>query len=228
VDERRAGPSTRGRTGPVKQFEKRAAQHQLLQEAAVVIARREGPEAITRRGLSAELGTVDAMARRTLGDHVLLPTLAATECAARRRRAALFRSPVERLLPEAEAVDVEVVWLRLLLGYGTVPPTDDGAGLPQRYELVIRDRVVEGEERRPREDPRSAERTALAPYLADRVARDRELVVAVVGERTDLAEAVHALVDGLVLAICTGRLAPEAARTVLADHLDRLGVTPAG
>ncbi|MFB9311781.1 hypothetical protein [Nocardioides plantarum] len=213
----------------MKRFEKLAAQHQLLAEAAFAVVRRDGPGSLSRRGLAAELGASEAMARRVLAEHVRLPALAAQECEARRRRIGRRRSGVDLLLPVTEGaeVDVEVVWLRLVLLHATVGASTDAPHLAERYQLSVHDRGVSlpAPPDRGRED-READREVLAPYLADHAAERAGLVSRLTGGRPELADAVHALADGLVLAVCTGRLSPDAARTVLTDHLDRLTSTP--
>lgn len=254
----------------MKRFERYAAQLELLSEAAFVVVRRDGPDALSRRGLAAELGASDAMARRTLGDHVSLPTLAAAACERRRKRAC-FRFPlVDRVLPDADGVDTEVVWLLLRLRHGTVPALEHGDDLGERYQVATRGRVdvpaVSGDthgngsgnggdtrgdgdgagggdragDRNRHGDgdgdgdegggteARTPEQQALASYLADHEASTEALVARLVGERAHLVAPVLAMVDGLVLAVCTGRLTPPAARAVLVEHLTTLGVDPTG
>ena len=231
----------------MKRFAKQAAQHQLLCEAAFALVRREGPHVLSRRGLAAELGAAEALARRVLADHVRLPVLAAQECEVRRREAGRGRRGVDLLLPvpqdvasdagiaarggtasgtaagvDAE-VDVEIVWLRLVLLHAAAEARAESPSLAERYQLSVHDRLVSKPPPPDRgREERAADRAAMASYLADHVARQHGLVTQLTGGRTEIAEAVHALVDGLVLAVCTGRLSPQAARAVLTDHLDRL------
>ena len=233
----------------MKRFAKQAAQHQLLCEAAFALVRREGPHVLSRRGLAAELGAAEALARRVLADHVRLPVLAAQECEVRRREAGRGRRGVDLLLPvpqdvDAHAgadtgagtgagvgvgagvdaeVDVEIVWLRLVLLHAAAEARAESPSLAERYQLSVHDRLVSKPPPPDRgREERAADRAAMASYLADHVARQHGLVMQLTGGRTEIAEAVHALVDGLVLAVCTGRLSPQAARAVLTDHLDRL------
>lgn len=209
----------------MKRFEKQAAQHQLLREAAFSIVRREGTCGLSRRALAAELGAADAFGRRMLGDHVRLPALAAAECEERRRRARWRSSRLEQLVPPPSEVDVEVVWLRLLLAHGTRPAVAGGSSLAERYQLAVNDRVVSqpGPPDRGSAD-READRAALASYVQDHAAGRRTLVTDLVGEQV---EAVEALVDGLLLAVATGRLSASDAHAVLAAHLGRLGCSTA-
>jgi hypothetical protein len=227
----------------MKRFERYAAQMELLREAAFVVVRRDGPDALSRRGLAAELGASDAMARRTLAGHVSLPTLAATACLARRRRGRHLLPPIDHLLPDAAhaaaaadpacvsgsstqtdaEIDTEIVWLRLLLRHGTVPTTDRGEDLAERYRIATGRRSTADQPAARAADP-ATEREAPVSYLEEHLAEQRALVTRLVDGRDDLVVAVLALVDGLVLAVCTGRLTAPVARAVLVEHLRALGV----
>lgn len=216
--------------GAMKRFEKYAAQHQLLQEAAFVVARREGPHVLSRRGLAAELGASDALGRRALGDHVRLPTLVAAECQARRRQARRGRPGLDQLLPGAHEheTDAEIVWLRLLLTYATPPTTPEEPSLAERYQRSVHDRVVPTPPTAPTADRdlagREADRVALAGYLDEHEADRERLVTRLLDREPDLVPAVRALADGLVLGVCTGRISAQDARRTLVEHLGVLGV----
>ncbi len=219
----------------MKRLDRYAAQLELLSEAAFVVVRRDGPDALSRRGLAAELGASDAMARRTLAHHASLPALAARACEVRRNRARRFRPLVDQLLPDPEGVDAEVVWLRLQLRHGTVAALAGGDDLVERYQMATRGwsdaqmhpapdatDATDGDE----SAAATADQRALTPYLTDHETTTQALVTRLVDERHDLVAPVQALVDGLVLAVCTGRLTAPAARGVLVEHLATLGVAP--
>ncbi|WP_148612721.1 hypothetical protein [Nocardioides rubriscoriae] len=211
----------------MKRWERYAAQLELLAEAAFEVVRREGPAVLSRRGLAAELGASDAMARRTLGDHVSLPALAAKACETHRRRRRHHLPVLEQLLPDTEATDAAIVWLRLRIQHGTIPSKQGAHDLAERYQVATRgwcDPVTPGTGAAAPVEDVDPDRVALAGYFSDEDASTVALVSRLVGERADLVDAVHALVDGLVLGVCTGRLTAPAARSVLVDHLRSQGV----
>lgn len=213
----------------MKHMQRAMTRHAFLQEAAFRIVLRQGCHALTRRALAVELGLSDSRVRHLLDPDVALAQLAAAQCEERRRRARqLRRNPpsradwvVDQLVPSADEVDVEVVWLRLVAAYGLVEVASSSDDLAERFEIAD-GRVPGGvtPTAPPRED-RAA--VVIAARLEQWRASARGLIGTIVDDADQVAE-VETVVDGLLTGVCTGRLGADVARSVLlADLLRRAG-----
>ena len=219
-----------------------ASRFHFLREAAFAIVRDRGVGALSRRALADELGTSRNRVDDLLRAEADLRVLAAGEVKSR-RTAGRFRltigepdqvalNLVTSLMPDTPArIDEELVWLRLLVeGPRAASPDEDPDGpLWQRYQIAQRGYVYS--ELRPNgttagQAPPGDQHDALAPHRAER----EEVVTSrltraldemdVTGDHRDAELArLRAVVDGVTLAVCLGRLPCDAAVQVIRDHL---------
>ncbi len=219
---------------------------EFIRMAAFAVVLEDGVEALSRRRVAAELGTGVNTIRRSVAGWADLARLAADHVGSRRLLGRLGRStgdPVEQatnlvraLMPEDEShLDEEVVWLKLVAACGLRPSGLEPAGHVRRQFRIAQlgyddgGRTDDAFAKEGREQHGRAEhvepqdhRTALAPYLAE---RDQQLATSarrildlleVPEPREARAETLVAMVEGLTLSACRGRLTPERA-TELAD-----------
>jgi hypothetical protein len=218
---------------------------EFIRQAAFAVVRDDGVEALSRRRVAAELGTGVNTIRRSVADWAELACLAADQVRSRRRAGRLGRrtgEPMEAvevlvrsLMPENPThVDEELVWLKLVAACslrpsGLEPPGqvrhefgiaqrgyDDGIPMTDEDDADVVGRHLMG---RP-----AARRAALERYVTEReedltVTVDRVLTMLDVDEgRADAASTLVALVEGLTLSVCLGRLTPERATELAIAH----------
>lgn len=152
---------------------------------------------------------------------------------------------LRRLIPDDESrIDEELVWLRLVATCGLQPSVAPGQlRLADDFQVAQRgysdaDLAIEAGAAPP-ERPHTGEvqerrRAALAPHLSSRDTEVEDVVLHVVAaaaarrasgdERVRSRERVllRALLDGLSLAVCTGRITPADAVGALDQHLTGL------
>lgn len=205
---------------------------EFIRQAAFAVVRDDGPDALSRRRVAAELGTGVNTIRRSVADWVDLVRLAADQVVSRRRLGRLSRrtdDPVEAagylvrsIMPEDSShLDEELVWWKLLAACAFEPSGLETSGQLKREFGIAQcgyDAGVPAQQEttagiRTQEDRRSA----LRSYVAD---RDQALIT-VAGHVLALLEVpkpwddaiprLIAMVEGLTLAACLGRLTPERA-----------------
>lgn len=180
-----------------------AARFALIREAAFAIVLRDGPHALTRRAVAAEMAISVNSVCRLVAPGVDLARLAADDVRLRRRlyREALPRDDQRarglailcRLIPDEESrIPEELVWLRL-----TVAGNDALTSDLHHRDVEVTDAITW---------------TLTAWGVAER-------------DRDEAATSLRALVDGLTLACCTGRSTPEEAVAALSRHLAGLADT---
>ena len=217
-----------------------ASRFQFLREAAFAIVRDHGIGGLSRRALADQLGTSRNRVDDILRAEADLRVLAAGEVKSRRNsgRFGLLKGAkldvavnlVTSLMPDTPArIDEELVWLRLLIeGPRASPPVEDPDGpLWARYQIAQRGHVYQD---RPalRVDPTPAV-DAMAEHRAERetlVASRLDLALETLDvdpehRPTELAR-LHAIVDGITVAVCLGRVTAPAGVRIVRDHLARL------
>lgn len=212
------------------------ARFEFFRRAAFVVVRDRGPQALSRRSMAAALGLSYNTVRRLVAEEVDLRHLALDEVEHRRSRGrwgrprglvgpdlAVFR--LVTLLPdEASRVTEELVGLRLTLDAHrpTVPPAESVAAL--RAEHAIAERGFAPEDDGPTVIPDSTD--PIAGRLAERDALVEHVVADALSaiDRGGEAEQrrTRALVDGLLLGTCLGRMTPEQAVTTVEAHVASL------
>lgn len=214
-----------------------AARFEFLRRASFVVVLDQGPHALSRRGIAAALGTSVNSVRRLLSEEADLRELALGEVAQRRRQGrwgqrglagpGLAVHLLRTLLPDEERrIPEELVWLRINIDARPpgLPEDDSVAALRAEYALADRGCLLE------EPDAAAASAPAQDDPVAARLAEDDALVAVVVAKALaaigveDEAEQrrTRALVDGLVLATCLGRMPPEQAVTTVEDHVASL------
>ena len=219
---------------------------EFLRQAAFAVVRDEGVDALSRRRVAAELGTSVNTLRRSVAGWADLTRLAADQVLSRRRvgrlrgyanePASVATHLVRSLMPEdLTHLDEELVWLKLVTACALQPSGLEPPGQVRReFQVSSRggDDSVSVEAHSRQEGPAAREdrRSALQPYLDD---RNRELstsiglildALEVPEPRKDVAAALVALVEGLTLSACLGRLTPEQATELAVAHV--LGLAP--
>ncbi len=189
-----------------------AAHFAFVREASFAIVHERGVHHLSRRSVAAQLGVSDGVIRRLVDGDARLERLAADEVVSRRRTGRFFPPRgdglevavrlVMRLVPEDETRAVqELVWLRLMIAGQPGDPTLDDHTERREQEVV------------------------------DTLAGVLDLLRVPESSRDEPGPVLRALVDGLTLAVCTGRLSPEEAHDVVSSHLlklsQRLGTTGA-
>ncbi|WP_151082795.1 hypothetical protein [Nocardioides cynanchi] len=226
-----------------------SSRFEFLRQAAFALVLDVGVHALTLRALAADLGLGVNTVRRLVDPSIDLAVLAADEVLTRRRQdrwgrlpdgpGAAARTLMRRLLPDdASRIDEELVWLRLVTSCEPQPLEVD-ARARVRHDFQVaergwsdRDLDLDSEDgpapRSPREGGRSA-RPALSRHLEDR----RHHIEQVCGRVLDLLEVddeeraaestrLRALVDGLTIAVCLGRISPEECGASMDRHLAEL------
>ena len=222
-----------------------ASRFHFLREAAFAIVRDRGVGALSRRALADELGTSRNRVDDLLRAEADLRVLAAAEVKSR-RTTGRFRltvgepdqvalNLVTSLMPNTPArIDEELVWLRLLVeGPRAASPDEDPDGpLWQRYQIAQRGYVyserrpdstsVEADQSEDRHDALASHRAEHEEVVTSRLTRALE-ELDVTGDHHDTElHRLRALVDGLTLAVCLGRLSCEAGVQVIRGHLRTL------
>jgi hypothetical protein len=223
-----------------------AGRFEFIRQACFAVVRDEGPDALSRRRVAVELGTGVNTIRRLVADWVDLARLAADHVVTRRRAGRLHRrtdDPMEAvgyeiksLMPEdATHLDEELVWLKLVACYalkpsGLEPPGQvrRDFGIAQRgYDIEL----LQGSERAGTDGSSAAgsegRREALRPYVDHhlddlRVVIDRVLdLLEVPAPRDETATLMSAVIEGLTLATCMGRISPEDATDLAIRYATR-------
>jgi hypothetical protein len=230
---------------------------EFIRQAAFAVVLHDGVEALSRRRVARELGTGVNTIRRSVAGWADLARLAADHVESRRRRGRWNRrtdDPIEAaalavqsLMPEDEShLDEELVWLKLVAACALRPSGLEQPGelsrefgIGQRgYDDGLSGGVAaapngeqEKETERAAVESRSA---ALSRYVEKRdeqlrvgVARALDLV-GVPEPREDVAATVIALVEGLTLSACLGRITAEHATRLAVDHVTGLRALPVG
>ena len=221
-----------------------ASRFEFLRLAAFAIVRDRGVRALSRRALAEELGTSRNRVDDLLRADAHLPSLAAEQVVSRRRsgRFGLGTGGAEEaavklmtsLLPDSpERIDEELVWLRLRIELTATrsPGQDPDGPLWAQFQVAARGYVYaprpSGSETCPDAHADQDEATPQPTRWEDLAAeRDRHVVSTLTRAREPfrrVAEGgsdeeiprLHALIDGLALAVCTGRLTPEEAIDVV-------------
>ena len=169
----------------------------FMREAAFAIVRDHGVAHLSRRAIADELGLAPGAVRRLLEPTAQLESLAADEVInqSRTRRWSWPKpSPgqadhdhsvalMRRLLPDTDArIEEELVWLRLMV--------DSPRGVP---EALV---------------PHANEREDEARATIERVLNHADVPDS---RRDGVSAHLRVVVDGLSLAVCTGRLTPDEA-----------------
>ncbi len=228
---------------------------EFIRQAAFAVVRDESADALSRRRVAKELGTGVNTIRRSVAGWADLARLAADQVVSRRRRGRWRRAtddPVEAaaitikcLMPEDEThLDEELVWLKLVVGCalqpsGLEPPghVRREFGIAQRgYDDGLPVDVPAGPGAPADQDVPAVESrsTALSAYVAD---RERELrsgvgdALALLGvpePGDDVVSGVVAMIEGLTLSACLGRLTPADATRLAIAHVDGHRSLPPG
>jgi AcrR family transcriptional regulator len=226
-----------------------ASRFEFLRRAAFALVLDRGVGALSRRAIAAELGTSISTVRRLLSPDAALTVLAMDEVARRRRLgrwgvpkgepAEVALELLRRLLPnETHRIAEELVWWRLVLDE---PPgervTDNGRAahdhawdegtLGDQFQIATYGSAVRSEVNTTMEAEGPLDRPRpLASHVEEREAAitavlDRALQLLDVPGQDRATEAirVRAMIDGLNLAVCLGRLTPAEAVTALAHHI---------
>jgi AcrR family transcriptional regulator len=213
---------------------------EFIRQAAFAVVRDEGVDALSRRRVAAELGSSVNTIRRLVADRVDLVRLAADQVVSRRRVGRFSRRTtttleavdvrVRMLMPEDPShLDEELVWLKLvtacaLKSSGLEPPGSvrRDFGIAQRgYDDG---HPVAPVKPRPESGTKEDRRTALERYVTERdevltTTVDQVLDLLEVPEpRCDVATTMIAVIEGLTLAACLGRIAPERATDLAVAH----------
>jgi hypothetical protein len=229
-----------------------ASRFEFLRRAAFAIVRDRGVGDLSRHAIARELGTSVSTVRRLLHHDVQLAGLALDEVT-RRRRLGRWGVPsgspedvaltlLRRALPdEGHRIAEELVWWRLVIASAAGPQcggetrfrhdADWGDGsLREQYQVATLGYADHGVE----SDPYApAEQEAPDPLASDMEAHEQDIsapisrVLDLLGvPDPDQSEAVRirALLDGLSLGVCLGRLTPAHAVATLAHHLTTVRV----
>jgi hypothetical protein len=222
-----------------------ASRYEFLRRAAFALVRDEGAHAPTRRAVAARLGCGLNTVCRLVDPSVELAVLAADEVLTRRRAGRWGQLPddpeeaarilMRRLLPDDESrIDEELVWLRLVAAHADVPRHRESApGLRHDFQIAERgwsDVDPTAEEVAPETQPEPGA-GPLARYLADRETHvctliERVLTLLEVGDREAETVRLRALVDGLTMAVCLGRISPGEGVLTMERHLAELREPP--
>jgi AcrR family transcriptional regulator len=226
-----------------------SSRFEFLRQAAFSLVLDRGVHALTLRALAAELELGVNTVRRLVDPSTELAALAADEVLTRRRAGRWGRLPedpddaartlMHRLLPdELSRIDEELVWLRLVASHATVPGSRESARrLRHDFQIAERgwsDVELDGVHLDPQVEPQveaSSGAMAMAPYFSDRETQldmviDRVLTLLEVGDPGAESVRLRALVDGLTIAVCRGRISPEEAVQTADRHLASLRQPP--
>ncbi len=221
---------------------------EFIRQAAFAVVLNENVDALSRRRVAAELGTGVNTIRRSVAGWADLARLAADQVQSRRRTGRFGQrgaDPVETaaslvraLMPEdATHLDEELVWLKLVAACGLRPSGLQPPGYVRREFQVAQRGYDDGQPIEPRPESEASagsgpvdRRTAMEPYLEQ---RERELstsinhileILEVPEPRAEVGATLVALVEGLTLSACRGRLTPEQATELAVAHV--IGLRP--
>ena len=220
-----------------------SARFEFLRQAAFAVVRDQGPRALSRYTIAAALGTSANTVRRLVAPGIDLRELAADEVQRRRRHGrwgrprqaeplALALHLLRGSLPdEPHRVAEELVWLRLEIdaAHPELGEDESSEALRRDWTLAELGHLPEGlhEEDARGEQPAVPERgdeleQHRAHHEQDTTNRVTHALEALGVQ--DLAEPrrTRAVVDGLRLAVCLGRVAPSSAVEALEHHLRML------
>jgi len=217
---------------------------EFIRQAAFAVVRDDGADALSRRRVAAELGTGVNTIRRSVADWADLARLAADHVRTRRRAGRLGRrtaDPLEAaeflvrsLMPEdLTHLDEELVWLKLVVACALTPSGLEPPGQLKREFGIAQRGYDDGlphteQAAETPEGGRQRRRAALQPYVDQ---RDEELrgttaqildLIEVPEPRDDVLALLIAVVEGLTLSACLGRITPENATKLAIGHLTGL------
>ena len=223
---------------------------EFIRQAAFAVVRDDGVDALSRRRVAAELGTGVNTIRRSVAGWADLAGLAADQVRSRRRQGRLGRRTedpvheaanlVRSLMPEdATHLDEELVWLKLITACLLRPSGLEPPGHVRREFQVAQRGYDDGEAVDPELERAGAaraddRRAALQPFLDE---RERELstsitrildALQVAEPRADVVATLMALIEGLTLSACLGRLTSERATELAVAHVTALGAERPG
>jgi hypothetical protein len=213
---------------------------EFIRRAAFAVVRDESVDALSRRRVAAELGSSVNTIRRLVADWVDLVRLAADHVVSRRRVGRFNRrtdTPLEAvevmvrmLMPEDPShLDEELVWLKLVTACALKPSGLEPPGTVRR-DFGIAQRGYDDAQpvapagTRPASGKLEDRRAALDRYVTD---RDEVLtstvgqvldLLEVSGPRDDVATTMIAVLEGLTLSACLGRITPERATDLAIAH----------
>jgi hypothetical protein len=215
----------------------------FLREAAFEVVRKRGVDALSRQSVANVQGVSASTVRRLVAADADLVVFAAEEVEARRGRdrwhvpRGTTRERVidllRRLIPDTDArIAEELVWWRIVFspqvasGVHQVPPASDDS-LRQRYQVAQR-----GYAEPPLPEDRdhievSAELTRMIDVRATEIdvtlTSVLDLLKVPEGEREQRLGDLRLLIEGIGVAVCTGRMTPAEA----VQALERAAVTAA-
>ncbi|HET7070545.1 MAG TPA: hypothetical protein VFI40_06960 [Nocardioides sp.] len=213
---------------------------EFIRQAAFAVVRDEGVDALSRRRVALELGASVNTIRRLVADWVDLARLAADQVVSRRRLGRFNKrteDPLEAveimvrmLMPEDDShLDEELVWLKLVTACALKPSGLEPPGTVRRDFGIAQRGYDDGqasETATPELGPRAREsrRDALERYVTDRdntltqvVGRVLDLLE-VPEPRDDAASTLIAVIEGLTLSACLGRISPARATDLAIAH----------
>ena len=203
----------------------------FLREAAFEVMLTRGVGALTRQSTAQLLGVSDSTVRRLVSADADLVVFAAEEVTSRRRRGR-WHAPagtasqraldlLRRLVPDTDdRIAEELVWWRIVFSTRVgsaaerVPPPADGS-LRQRYQVALR-----GYAEAPRQEDRgqievSADLTRMNEVRAAEIDATLTSVVQLLevpeSERERRLGDLRLLIEGIGVAVCTGRMIPAEA-----------------
>lgn len=229
-----------------------ACRFDFLRRAAFAIVRDRGVGDLSRHAIARELGTSVSTVRRLLDRDAQLTGLAMDEVT-RRRRLGRWGVPsgipeevaltlLRRALPdEGHRIAEELVWWRLVIAnasgaqWGDERSRHDAAwgdgSLREQFQVATLGYADHGGGSAP---DATAEHEAPDHRLAADIEAHEEGIAALISRGLDLlgvadpdqteAVRIRALLDGLNLAVCRGRLTPTEAVAALAHHLSTVRV----
>ncbi|HEY0644372.1 MAG TPA: hypothetical protein VGD39_13185, partial [Nocardioides sp.] len=198
-----------------------AGRFEFLEEACFALVRDHGVGHLSRQQVATKLGTSTSTVRRLLSPEADLRTLALSEVRVRRTAGRLrlnLAAPTHPQLPLDPAHEEEgpLHHRFAVANLGYVPGDVLRLRIPRPATSVDPDagdldRVVDARLDR---EAHVAREVAGALYAYLSPSHDEDLA--------DASRLVHALIDGLGVAVCLGRLAPEEAVAILRSQLERL------
>jgi hypothetical protein len=225
------------------------ARFEFFRRAAFAIVRDRGVSELSRRALARELGTSVATVRRLLAPDAALTALAADEVSRRRRFGRwgmpagapedVALRALRRALPDEEhRISEELVWCRLVIDRPTDLPIaeierrhdeagESGGSLREQFQIATNGYVDDPPGSEPSGEEPAPQGGRVDPLASEIEQHDAELT-AVISQVLDVIGApdadheqvrMRALLDGLNLGVCLGRLTPDDAVAVLAHHL---------
>ncbi len=221
-----------------------ASRFVLVREAAFAVVRDRGPAALSRHTVAAALGTSVNTVRRLVDPGADLRGLAADEVRRRQRHGRYGRlrdaEPVDTachvvrgLLPdESRRVAEELVWLRLQLDAARLPAHARATETPVSTAFQVAEHGHPAEAGTDPDvgaavepDPVAHHRQDYEEEVALRI--DQAVVVLDAVDRPSESVRLRAVIDGVILGVCLGRLTPEEGVAAVERHL-RLVFAAAG